>query len=544
VSYITGSHSLKMGYQGSYSISDTRIVTNDSLLAYRFQSVQGAPPLANRFTFRLPMWQTADRTETQSAFIQDTWTHKQLTVQAAVRYDRAWSFSPAGGNGTDVVSRFNPAAITFGRTEGVNAFNDITPRFGVAYDVFGNGKTAVKFNVGHYLAPATNDSRYTLNNPAQTSKIVTSVDRNWTDDNKNFVVDCDILNFAAQTNAGGKDTCGSITGNSLNFGKTGNNIAVVNNALLNGWGVRPNDWQWGVNLQQELMPRVSFEVGYNRRYFHWREALGQGTVTDNQAAAPSDYTSMTITAPLDSRLPGGGGYPITMWFMTAAAAARPAVNYITLSTDFGSERTDYWHGVDLTLNARLRNQLVLQVGTSTGKGVIDNCSTAALIDAPDLRGCHNEEPFLTTVRGSAVYTIPKVDVQIAATIRSQPGIALAITPLLNGAAWNVPNSVIQPLLGRLPPGALLSGTTTVPLLDADHRLYGPRRNQFDMRFAKIVRYRSMRADVGIDLGNVFNSNQATTFQSQYDFATNGGTWLDPTQILQPRFARFSVTFGF
>ncbi len=53
--------------------------------------------------------------------------------------------------------------------------------------------------------------------------------------------------------------------------------------------------------------------------------------------------------------------------MTAAASARGATNYITLATDYGPERTDYWHGVDVTVNARLRNQLNLQVGTSTGR---------------------------------------------------------------------------------------------------------------------------------------------------------------------------------
>ena len=148
------------------------------------------------------------------------------------------------------------APIAFPRTPGVNAFNDLTPRFGAAYDVFGNGKTAVKFNLGHYLSPATNDGRYTLNDPAATSKIVTSVDRNWSDTNGNKVVDCDILNFAAQSGGGG-DTCGAITGNSLNFGKTGDTVARVNDAALHGWGVRPNDWQWGINLQQELIPRVS-----------------------------------------------------------------------------------------------------------------------------------------------------------------------------------------------------------------------------------------------------------------------------------------------
>jgi hypothetical protein len=199
----------------------------------------------------------------------------------------------------------------------------------------------------------------------------------------------------------------------------------------------------------------------------------------------------------------------------------------------------------VTVNARLRNQLILQAGTSTGRGVTDNCATTVLIDSPDPRGCRSVEPFLTTLRGSAVYTIPKVDVRVAASVSSQPGIALGVGLIGNGAVWNVPNTTVQQLLGRLPPGALASGTTAVTLLDTDHRLYGPRRNQVNMQFAKIVRFRNLRTDVGIDLGNLLNSNQATAFQSQYDFVqANGGSWLDPTTILQPRFARFNVTFSF
>ena len=111
--------------------------------------------------------------------------------------------------------------------------------------------------------------------------------------------------------------------------------------------------------------------------------------------------------------------------MTAAASARGATNYITLATDYGPERTDYWHGVDVTVNARLRNQLNLQVGTSTGRAVTDNCATTVLIDSPDPRNCRSVEPFQTTLRGSVAYTIPKVDVLIAATMRSQSGIPSA-----------------------------------------------------------------------------------------------------------------------
>ena len=521
-------------------------MTNDPLLQYRFQN-----GIANRFTFRLPNWRTADRTFTNGLFVQDTWTAGRLTLQGALRFDHAWSFSPGEGGGTGDTSRFNAAPISFARTPGVAAFNDLTPRIGVAYDVFGNGKTAIKFNLGHYLSPATNDGRYTLNNPASVlnattniGRIVTSVDRNWTDTNGNYVVDCDILNPAAQSGGGG-DTCGAITGNSLNFGKTGDNVARVNDAALHGWGVRPNDWQWGLNLQQELLPRVSLEVGYNERYFRYRFQGAQGTVTDNLLVGPSDYDKWTINAPLDPRLPDGGGYPISVYTITQAASSRGASNYITLESDFGPDRDDYWRGVDLTVNARLRNELNLQIGSSTGKAVTDNCATTVLIDSPDPRNCRNEEPFLTSLRGSVAYTIPKVDVLIAATIRSQSGFPFVTATLNNGAQWLVPNTVVQQLLGRLPPGALATGTTTVPLLDTDHRLYGPRRNQIDMRFAKIVRYRQMRANVGVDLGNLLNSNQATAWQATYAYnVPNGGAWLEPTNILQPRFARFSVTFNF
>src|SRR5262249_61881778 len=120
-------------------------------------------------------------------------------------------------------------------------------------------------NLGRYLGPATNDTIYTQNNPA--NRIVgfntTAVSRNWTDVNGNYVIDCDIMNFAAQTVPGG-DVCGAVTGNSLNFGKPGTSTRV-NPALLNGWGIRTTYSQWGINLQQEPAPRAPLERGYNPR---------------------------------------------------------------------------------------------------------------------------------------------------------------------------------------------------------------------------------------------------------------------------------------
>jgi hypothetical protein len=543
-SYVTGAHSLKVGYQGQLLRNDTTAKVNPSGLSYTFN--QGVPV---SFTMRLPEWQNAERTATSSAFVQDTWTRGRVTVQGALRFDRAWSWSPADGNGTTATSPTNLAPIAFDRTPSVDAFNDITPRFGVAWDVFGNGTTALKFNGGHYLDAATNDSAFTRNNPASafnaatgTGRTVIQVTRNWSDTDGDRVVDCDLLNFAAQSSG---DTCAALTGDNLNFGRSGSNLTQINQDTLRGWGVRENDWQYGVTLQQQIVPRVSVEVGYAHRSFYGF------TVTDNTVRNPSQYDAWTITAPTDSRLPGGGGYPITMYTPTAAAAALAARNYITFESDFGAKRKSYYDGVDLTLNGRLRQGLTFQIGTQTGRSVLDTCAIDTKVDTPDPRFCRNDAPFLTTVRGLASYTLPKVDVQVSATFRSQPATELGIAdtsvgPTANGATWNVPNTVVQGLLGRLPPGALATGTTPVRLLDGENRLFvGGRRNQVDMRIAKIIRFGRTRLDAGLDLNNLFNTNYATAYQSTYQYgAANGGTWLNPTSVYTPRYVRLNLTASF
>src|SRR5262249_52620304 len=143
------------------------------------------------------------------------------------------------------------------------------------------------------------------------------------------------------------------------------------------------------------------------------------TITDNRAVGPSDYEKWTIQAPVDSRLPGGGGYPINVYTLTSAAAARPADNYITFETDYGPARTNYWQGVDVTLTARLKGATTLQFGTTTGRAINDTCATITKVDNPDPRFCRQVDPVETTLRGLASYLVPKVDVQVSMTVRSQ-----------------------------------------------------------------------------------------------------------------------------
>ena len=196
--------------------------------------------MPNAVTYRLPDWGVTNTTRTQAVFVQDSWTRGRLTLQGALRYDHASSLSPAESNGTARSSRFNPTPVTFDRTPGVDAYNDIPPRIGVAYDLFGTGKTAIKFNWGHYLGAATNDAPYNSNNPASTAKVVTLITNSgWSDTNNNKVVDCDLMNFGLQSAV---DTCAALTGNPLNFGKTGNNVTQIDPRVLSGWGTRANDY--------------------------------------------------------------------------------------------------------------------------------------------------------------------------------------------------------------------------------------------------------------------------------------------------------------
>jgi len=546
LSYVTGAHNVKIGYQGYFSAVHNGRVPNHPQLRYTFNN---QVPISVSY-FLSPRWDQHDRTETSGFFAQDQWTIGRATLQAAVRYDRAWSWAPAEGNGAAATSRFNPQPIAFAETVSVRGYNDITPRLGFAYDLAGSGKTALKVNFGRYLEAATADVIYSSNNPA--ARIVTrvgsgtgSAPRGWTDGNGNYAVDCDLLNPAAQNNlAAGGDLCAALGGNNLNFGNANPNTTTVNPAILGGWGVRPYDWQFGASVQHELLPRLSVEVGYTRRWW------GNFFVTDNVLTKAADYDVYGILIPQHANLPGGGEMaPFVA--VTPEAAARGAQNYLTAETDYGPARTSYWQGMDFTATWRFSSSFTAQGGTSTGRAVRNNCAVTQalpeLLGAARVDSCDVTENWATSFRGLASYTLPKIDVLISASMRSletAPGGGVATNGLSLAANYLLPNSVIVQSLGRLPANALVTGTTTVNLLNPGLLYTLERINLVDMRFAKILRFGGRRLDVGMDLYNLFNSNITTTYQQTYEYRTDGAAWLTPTAIAAPRLARFHATLNF
>ena len=430
--------------------------------------------------------------------------------------------------------------------DSVTGFNDLTPRMGAVYDLFGNGKTALKASAGKYLSAATADGIYSSQN--QGLNYVRTASRPWTDSNGNRAVDCNLLSPAAQnTSATGGDVCGALTGANLNFGNLDPNTTKVDPAILSGWGVRPYNWNYGVSVAHEVRPGLSVDLGYNRR--RW----GNFLVTYNQLAGPSDYDVWTVPVPINPNLPNSGGTE-SFVAITPAASARGSQSFMTKEeTVAGETRTAYWHGVDVNATARA-GRVTLQMGTSSWprcpehlRVVAGTASTAdycAIANPSD--ACAVTEPWLTSFRGLASYRIPKVDVLVSTSIRSTRTVASenASNGSSLAANYQIPNTVVQQLLGRLPAGASAAQNTTVNLL-APSELYPlERRTEVDVRFAKILRFGRSRLDLGVDLYNLFNSNTTTTYQQTYLYTDNGATWLDPTAILAPRLARFNATLSF
>ena len=537
-SYVSGSNNLKFGHQGGFMVAKTTTQVAQQL-SYTFNN--GSPI---SLSTRVGPTRVSDRLRYGAFFLQDSWTRGRLTLQGALRFELASSWSPDGENGVLEAHQFGAANI-FPRTDGVKGYRDLTPRGGAVYDLFGTGKTAVRMNFGKYLQGVFSGEAYTIKNPATT--LVSSITRTWTDPSGDKVAQCDFLNPLAN------QECGPWS--NVNWGAS---VATtrVNPKVLEGWDTRNNDWQFGIGIQHEILPRTSIDVSYNRRW--WNNFF----VTHNAALTPADFDEVTLTAPQNPRLPGGGGYPVTFLVRNnrnpTVGASDP---YYTTSSDFGDE-VHYWHGVDVSVSSRVRGSLFVQAGTSTGRGVNDTCDvwqgrfgrsmspTAGVVIAQGVidgkPSCDYAEPWLTQARAIGSYTVPKADVLVSGIFRSQPNAQPANTTVGTNGASRTANYQMTPAQFLAATGVPLRAglaTQSVDLL-LPGAIYGERINVTDLRVAKVLRFKNKRLNVGLDLYNLFNANKPTTYETVYDVATNGARWLQPTAVLTPRATRFNVQFDF
>jgi hypothetical protein len=574
-SYITGSHSMKFGYQGNWWKDDRAEFTNNQSLAYTFtgghRAIAGDPTSAfiastpsSITEYANPYFNNA-RAAMMSFFAQDQWTLNRLTLQGGLRYDHPWSWFPAVDQPQ---SRFFPG-VHFDKADGVTGYNDITPRMGAAYDLFGNGKTALKVNLGKYLQGASVGNLLPNANPslripggALAGFANPSVTRTWSDANGNFVPDCDLTNPQAQNPATilgvtnpsfnpALDSCGTIS--DLRFGSDQFISANIDPALTHGWNVRPSDWSFGASIQQEIFPRASVEIGYYRRWFTMYTT--GGTVTDNLAIGPDDLRPFFVTVPNDARLPNGGGQTVGPLYNLTPAAFGLAQNNLVRSTKDIGDDTRVFNGVDITFNVRNMKGVTFSGGTSTGKVENDWCDIRdAVPEAFTLNPyCNVKSPFQTSFNGLASYTIPKIDVLLSGVYRDRV--------ILNGTPNNASTDQLG---GSLPATFTFTATDALGQAISDQQLGGvpltggpfnvnvvtpgtfyPGRNrQLDLSLKKIFRLSGHRITGGLDIYNVTNSNTVLFYNTAFSPAVQTLGYLTPFAYMNPRVFRLAAEYSF
>jgi hypothetical protein len=544
-SYVVGSHSFKAGMQLEEGISNQNTTINQDI-TYTF--LRGVP---NSLTLYATPYLREERMRADMGlYAQDQWKLNRLTLNYGVRFDYFNGYVPP--QHVDA-GRFGPER-SFDAVHDVPDWRDINPRFGASYDLFGNGRTAVKASIGRYVE-VTATTVPAANNPITTS--VNSVNRTWNDNmfpagdprNGNFIPDCDLKNPA------GNGECGPF--DNTNFGQLNVTTRYLDD-VLNGFGARNSSWDFATEIQHQLFSRVSVTAGYYRNWAaHFR-------VTDNLLVTPSDFSEYCITSPVDPRLPGGGGQKVCGLYDVAPAKFGQVNNVVTQASNFdptgqvncGTSGSLAATGgslggaggfcgvsdfIGVSFTARVRAGTQFGGGVDTGRTVNNSC---LLIDSPqNLLYCKSEMPFssLTQVKLHASQVLP-AGFTVSATFQNVGG------PMIE-AFYNATNAEIAPSLGRNLAACgtrpVCTATARVPLI-APGTEFEDRRNQLDLRITKAFRVGRNRIQANLDIYNALNGSAVLGVNSNY-----GSSWLLPIAattateaILQGRLVQLGAEFRF
>lgn len=525
VSYVTGSHALKTGFTFFAGSQISEYATQDSAVSYAVRkSTPDSLPLPVSVTYYAYPVNTISTATKFGWYAQDQWTRNQLTLNLGVRIDTLHAWNPA---------QRKPAgpwvsAIDFARVDDVPNWKDFSPRFGASYDLFGNGKTAVKGSVGRFvqaefttLAQATNPQ----------FAIVTNATRTWNDANNDYIPQDSEL--------------GPLSNNL--FGTVLVNTRYADD-VLRGWGVSPYNWSASASVQHELRPGFGLTFGYFRR------AYGNFRVTDNLKVGPEDFDPYCITAPLNPRLPGGGGDQQCGLFDVKPEKFGLVDNLVARASHYGKQ-TEVYNGLEGEIRARFGKGGLLSGGVSTGRTVTNRCF---VVDSPqEVRPgyCDVVNPFKaqTQIKVNGVYPLPW-DLQASAVFQNLAGIPDSGSVPLNsqgqifgdpitGGSYVAGNNEVAPSLkrnlsacaNRVP----CTATTTINLVAPFGGGYQDRLTQVDVRLTKIVRFNRVRLQGMFDIYNLLNAN---TVLSQVTRV--GPNYLQPTQILAGRLLKFGAQLDF
>jgi hypothetical protein len=443
--YVTGSHAFKVGMQLGLGYQDNPTwVHGDMIQQYR----NGVPD--SILARNTPVNPSVSVESDFALYAQDSWTMQRLTINAGLRFDH---FNGSINEQTAEAGVFVPAR-SFAKIPNLPNWNDLSPRLGMAYDLFGDARTAIKASVSKYVQNAATGFASGYN-----PMFVDTDTRTWTDLNRNDRAELDELGPSQNRNFG-----------------------IRQNRNPDPDIARPYQIEYVAKLDRQISPGVSVSAGYFRRGFHH---LINST---NLATTPADFTPITITNPVS-------GEPVTVYSLDPAKIG--LVNILDATSTRNKQTYD---GYEATFDGRLVNRLRVFGGLTLGRTRSVSCDVQ---DDPNrLRYCDQTEfdiPFQPQYKLSGSYQLP-AGFNFSGVFASYPGALLNVNYLVNRT---------------IAPG-LSQSQISVPLVAPGSR-YIERLTQLDLRVGKTVRVRGMELQAALDVFNATNSdavfNEVQTFGS-------------------------------
>ncbi len=514
VSYVTGAHQAKVGFQFNWgTYVNTRETNADLQQVY----LNGAPSQVT--IYNTPLRYQDALLGDLGIYAQDTWTLNRLSLNGGLRWEtlRHEVSKQQGGAGRFIGERnFEPIPMP--------TWKDLAPRFGAVYDLFGNSKTALKFGLNRY-----NESRTTFFANRYNPLAIDGRSVSWTDLNTDDI-------------AQGELGCVYLTaGCEINFAQLPANFGRAQLNRVDPDFKRVYNVETTAGVQHELMPRVSLSANWYRRTFH------RLRVTDNVLRTMADYIPFNVFNPMD-------GKPFTIYDVSTAALSR--VDNLDLNA--GSGRKHVYNAFDVNLNARLPR------GGNVFGGFVTERNQRNICDEPDdptmLLYCddwQNDIPYRPTLKLAGTYPVGW-GINISASFQSLAGRPLGLTTTtgnkISGPGYGdtgspvgtnflitrttrYPTTCPAPCpAGELVAPTLTSASVTVPLV-APGTEFLPRINQLDLSFAKWFQVGGYRVQGQMDLFNAFNINTESAYRST-QFAT--ASYLQPSSVMQGRMIRLGL----
>jgi hypothetical protein len=504
ISYISGAHSLKVGVQHLQKIANNDpFLLND--ISYTF---------LNQSPIRLTLWSSPldikMRLRSVALFVQDQWTIDRFTLNLGLRYDHFTGKNLAGS----LPERTYAPAFSWDEVSDVPNFDDLNTRLGVAYDVFGDGRTAIKASMGRYINSLGVGSFTFAQHPI--SQVVDRATRTWTDSNLNFFPDCD------QKNPEANGECGAYS-NRL-FGSTVPSTSFFLDDATQGFGNRAYNWQTTISLNHELVDGVAFDATYYRA---WN---GNFLARDNTLVTPADQDEFCVTIPQDPRLPTSGQVLCGLYDIDPALFGQSR-RETTQMSNFG-DQTQVYNGVDLAVSARFGQGGFLQGGVSLGQTVTNSCDAIVDAPAPETAYCDVEPPWSagSQVKFSGSYPLPWWGLQPSFVYQNLPGAAIS-------ANLTYRNAEIAPSLGRnLAAGS--GGSRRINIV-APQSVFLDRINQLDIRVTKLFEVGAGRIRAMLDVYNLFDTRTILSVNNTF-----GASWQNANSAMPGRLFKFGGTFEF